>query len=416
MEKHLSDGRAKEKEHIFNSQIRNLAILKTSAYNKQKIDEFIRDKQLTNVSNTSITPYLAAVVRLLSHVKKDFKDITTNDVKGYFAKMQSSKCERGDAYADITIYNHQRSIKSFFKWLNGGEIFPDCVKWIKRNGLKKTNVANEDLISVDEIDSLIRHTNNTRDQAIIATLYDSAARAWEFCNVRIKDVRFDKLGALMRVTGKTGTRDIRLINSVPYLQAWMQVHPFREDENTFLWYNLKGHKWAQVSRKTLERILSRTAERAKINKNIYPHLLRHSRLTELAPKIPEQALKAFAGWGQDSRMAAVYIHMSNKHVDDALAKAHGLQIEEDVKESKLAPKTCPRCKEKNPATAKFCYRCSMVLDLSTAVDLTEIMAKDDDATSVMFEELQNMQNQMGKLFERIEELQKTKATIKAIAK
>ena len=367
MKRNLSDARVKEKDRLFVCQLRKLEALKTSPANKRKLKEFIRDKQLLGVKNTSITPYLHAIIRLLSSVDKDFEDMTEGDLKSYFARMKSLESQRGVPYSDVTIHDHERNIKFFFKWLNGGESFPDCVKWIKGRKLKKTNVVNDDLLSVEDIEAMIRHTINTRDQAIIATLYDSAARAWEFCNVRIKDVRFDKLGALMKVTGKSGTRDIRLINSVPYLQAWLEVHPFRDDGNAFLWYNLKGRKWAQVSRQTLERILDRAVVRAGIKKRVYPHLFRHSRLTELAPKIPEQALKAFAGWGQDSRMAAVYIHMSNKLVDDALAIAHGIKPEKEPGETVLSPKVCPRCKTRNPATAKYCSSCSMVLDQEEAL-------------------------------------------------
>jgi ribosomal protein L40E len=52
-----------------------------------------------------------------------------------------------------------------------------------------------------------------------------------------------------------------------------------------------------------------------------------------------------------------------------LAKAHGLKPEEEVKETKLSPKTCPRCKTKNPATAMYCSTCSMVLDQQEALKI-----------------------------------------------
>ncbi len=178
-----------------------------------------------------------------------------------------------------------------------------------------------------------------------------------------------------------------------------------------MWYNLRGIKWAQIDRQTLERILDRTAHKAGFKKNIYPHLFRHSRLTELAPKIPEQALKAFAGWGQDSRMAAVYIHMSNKHVDDALAKAHGIELDEETIEDKLAPKNCPRCKEKNPSTAKFCFKCSMILDIKTALELQETKEKDDQTVKTMVERMVKMQQTMKDLFEEIDDLREQKTTM-----
>jgi integrase/recombinase XerD len=398
MKAQLTDGRIKEKERLFKSQLKKLKEFKTSSSNKNKLKKFIQDKQLIGVSNTSITPYLSATIRLLETVNKDFKKITVNDLKKYFTKMQNQKSSRGTPYSEVTLNHHKKHIKFFYKWLNGGETFPDCVKWIKDGGSKKTKLVSEDMLSTKEIELLIRNTINTRDQAIISTLYDSAARAWEFCSVQIKDVKFDKLGALMRVSGKTGVRNIRLMNSVPYLQAWLEVHPTRDNEESFLWYNIKGHKWAQINRQTLSRIVNRASIRTGKKKKINPHLFRHSRLTELAPKIPEQALKAFAGWGPDSRMAAIYIHMSGKNVDDALAKAYGLITDEESQENELTPKKCPRCKTINTPTAKYCLQCSLVLDQKEAI---RIGSEQKDIDTAIAQALTDP----NKLFKRMNELE-----------
>lgn len=403
MKKKLLDGREHEKEKLFKIQLKLLSKLKTSPLNKRKIKEFIRDKQLNNVSNISITPYLHALLRLLSHVNKDLKKITAKDLKAYFAKMQSTKSERGTPYSEISINNHVRGIKFFYKWFNGGKDFPKCVEWIKENGARKIKLP-DDMMTQGEVEQMIRSTHNTRDQAVISVLYDSAARAGEFCGVRIKDVEFDKLGALMRVDGKTGIRKIRLIESVPYLHAWLQVHPSRNDRNSFVWYNLKAQKWQGIDRQTLSRIIIRSVKRAKIKKRIHPHLFRHSRLTELAPKVTEQVLKAFAGWSPDSRMAAVYIHMSGKNLDIALAKAHGLEVDEKTEENKLAPIICPRCKVKNPSIAMYCSTCSMVLDQTEALKL-------DSEKKAIDESVAKALTNPEELFERMHAMEKKIRTL-----
>ncbi len=379
-EKKLLDGRIHEKERLFHSQMRALDDLKTSSSNKKKIEEFVRDKQLVGIKNSSVTPYLSAVIRLLNHVDKDLEKISAIDLKKYFFKMQNSNSARGEKFSAITLNNNFRNIKFFYRWMNNGT-FPECVSWIKENGVRKTKLP-ADMLTEEDIEAMIRGTDNTRDQAIISVLYDSAARVGEFCNVRIRDIQFDKLGALMRVDGKTGIRNIRLIESVPYLQAWLQVHPFREDREQFVWFNVKAQKWAEVNRQGLSRILNRAKNRAKIKKRVHPHIFRHSRLTALAPKVTEQVLKNFAGWSPDSRMAAVYIHMSGKNIDAALAKAHGIEIEETKQESRLAPITCPRCKTKNPSVAKYCSTCSMVLSQEEAL-LLEIEKKGIESVNVV---------------------------------
>jgi len=64
-EKVLLDGRINEKERLFHSQMGMLEELETSTANKKLIKEFVRDKQLLGVHNTSITPYLYSLNRLL---------------------------------------------------------------------------------------------------------------------------------------------------------------------------------------------------------------------------------------------------------------------------------------------------------------------------------------------------------------
>lgn len=406
----LLDGRVHEKERLFVGQMRLLEECKTSVSNKQKIREFVQDKQVSGVVNASITPYLASLIRLFSFANKDLAKISERDLKNYFAKMQNSKSERGTPFSSTTIDNHKRNLKFFYKWFNGGKQFPLNVEWIKESHRRKVKLADE-MISEEEVEQLIRNTASTRDQAIIATLYDSAARVGEFCNVHIKDVKFDSLGALMFVNGKTGPRSIRLIHCVPYIQNWLQVHPFREDPNTFLWYNLQAQKWAEVNRQTLARIIDRALKRTKIDKKMHPHLFRHSRLTALAPKITEQVLKGFAGWTPDSRMAAVYVHISGKSLDDALAKASGIEIPEETKESRLAAITCPRCKTKNAGVAKYCSNCSMVIDQSTALQIEQIQAQDENATMAIMSRMQQLKLQLEDVFGELETLRKNNKTV-----
>lgn len=58
--------------------------------------------------------------------------------------------------------------------------------------------------------------------------------------------------------------------------------------------------------------------RTKLNRTIFPYLLRHSRLTKLYRDLPEQIVKKYAGHSPDSKMPAVYSHISSKDVKDVI--------------------------------------------------------------------------------------------------
>jgi len=82
-------------------------------------------------------------------------------------------------------------------------------------------------------------------------------------------------------------------------------------------------------------------------------------------------MKVYFGWVRASDMAAVYVHLSGRDVDNAILKVHGLTNNKDKEEIKLKPKNCPRCEEINQATNKFCSRCGMPLEREMMMKITE---------------------------------------------
>jgi hypothetical protein len=82
------------------------------------------------------------------------------------------------------------------------------------------------------------------------------------------------------------------------------------------------------------------------------------------------------GWVHGSNMPSVYIHMSGKQVDDALLKMYGIRKEEDC-QPQLTPIKCPRCKQMNGPTARYCSSCRMALTMEAAHNI------EDDENAVM---------------------------------
>lgn len=62
---------------------------------------------------------------------------------------------------------------------------------------------------------------------------DLSARPHEILNLKIKDIIFKTVNeyqyAEVLVNGKTGTRHIPLIQSIPYIKDWLSNHPSRNN-------------------------------------------------------------------------------------------------------------------------------------------------------------------------------------------
>ena len=129
----------------------------------------------------------------------------------------------------------------------------------------------------------------------------------------------------------------------------------------------------------IAKVLKQTARKAGIEKRVNPHAWRHARATFLANKLTEQQLKHLFGWGQSSDMAATYVHLSGRDVDDALLAVYGKKkrVEENDK-GELTPTECPRCKETNEYNNTFCKRCGWTLDNDGAVKLEKSKKEGDE--------------------------------------
>jgi integrase len=364
--------------------------------NQETIQLYLQERRANALSEQTIRLDRMVLERLAEFLKKPFRQATKQDLVRYFSKIQ-------ETLSNGTVHLEKVKTKQFYNWLYDLEPkdFPDCVKWIRPTnpGKGMLPIQPEDLLTREEIRKLIDACSNARNQALISSLYETAARAEEILDLKIKNVNFDEQGAVVSLKGKTGQRRIRVVESVPYLQTWINIHPFKNNPNSTLWYSNRSR--SGLSYNYLYSLLRQSANQAGVKKKVTPHILRHTRLTELAKHLPEQKLKVFAGWTPSSRMASVYVHLSGKDLDSDILSLHGLQKEEaeaPFKDTPLTPAECPRCHKKNPATAKHCQFCGMILDEKQALELMETQKE-------LEEKLKKREEEQHQLEEKVHELE-----------
>jgi integrase len=145
----------------------------------------------------------------------------------------------------------------------------------------------------------------------------------------------------------TRDRRVRIISSAPVLASWLNAHPRAKDPEAWLWFQYKNNKKTDkcLSHGTVYELIRELAVKAVIKKKVHPHLFRHSRATALAGKLTEAQMKEYFGLVQGSDMAATYVHLSGRDVDNALLKLQGLVKEEHEENEKMKVKSCQSCKE-----------------------------------------------------------------------
>jgi integrase/ribosomal protein L37E len=319
------------------------------------ICDFYKDMLAESMGIVRLYKYVEVLRRLTRRIKKPLAKLTKEDIKDIVIDIESEPKLSAWSKHDFKV-----GIRRLFKWLRGGNVkHPPEVDWIKVH-VKNKHKLPEELISEEEIKLMLQGCEDIRDRTLIQMLFESGCRISEILTIQLKNIQFDDYGVLIGVTGKTGDRRIRLIASVPSLSAWLDLHPYKDNSESYLFIRRAFGKEdvpVPFRYEYAGRMIRDLAKKVGIKKRVYPHLFRHSRATMLASKLTEAQMKEYFGWTQSSDMASIYVHMSGRDVDDAILKMNGLKKGEDNITDSFKAVRCSRCNESNSPASRICSNC-----------------------------------------------------------
>ena len=343
------------------------------AVNKPYLEGYLRTKQLRQLTYQSIKTSLQRVFMFLKWLDfKDARTVTATDVENFFI-------EKRETWSPFTVQGFYVDLKAFYKYLLPEDV-PTLFDF--KPVKPKRKLPTDQVLLPGDVQKLLQACETQRERALIAVLWDSGARLSEILSRNIGHIQFDKYGATVVLKGKTGERQCRLTSSAPDLQALINNHPCRDDPTApiFVTYRRKNSQHTRLSVRSVENRFKVIAERAGVTKPVYPHALRHGRLTQMAKLgFNESELRIIAGWEANSGMPAIYLHLSGRDVERKILALEGLvEIDEGETKDTMSPKPCPRCRHLNPFDARYCSSCSLVLDIRTAQNLKGAVDRIED--------------------------------------
>src|SRR5947208_534770 len=244
----------------------------------------------------------------------------------------------------------------FFKWLYSPDMEykqrpkPSVIENIHQLNRKEKSIYKPTDLWTPEDDSLfLKYCSNARDRCYHAMSRDSAARPHELLKLRIKDVIFklapDKRQyAEILVNGKTGTRHILLIDSIPYVKDWIDRHPQGSNPNSILICGFGKSLNREINVRSLQGLYQKYKTeffpkllvdkptvlpedkqkiRELLKKPWNPYIRRHSSLTEKSAILKERHLRQYAGWSPGSNMHLKYLHYFGNESNESILEAHG---------------------------------------------------------------------------------------------
>jgi integrase/recombinase XerD len=418
-------------------------------------------KQLNSISEdnaATIIEYIAAMkseVNLSDHYRRDlivvlckfsryndykpFRDLTRTNILGFLDSFRKTETQ-DPMHKWIGTYNiYRMHLLRFFKWLYFPDIEPgkrpkpSVTENIPKLRRKETSVYKPSDLWTQQDDDLLflKYCPAKRERCYHAISRDLSCRPHEILKLKIRDLSFKSAGSSQYVevvvNGKTGTRPIPLINSIPYLKDYLDhEHPQPRNPNAplicgigkglgrhlkafgiyLIYVEYKKHIFPKLleSPNVLSEDKPKIAELLKKPWN--PYIRRHSALTEKSTILKEHVLRQHAGWTPGSQMHLKYLHYFGNESNESLLEAYGI-VASGQQIDQLRPKQCPNCSEPNKPDSKFCNKCRMVLTYD-AYEEREVLT---DATVNQFsEELFKMKQEIEKL-KRAKKLEKYKEKI-----
>lgn len=334
-------------------------------------------KMYENRYNLLKDKYLEELTNLASETKKGYR--TAINSFGKFLNHNDS-FDRNDIiqylnsewFTSLSISSqnsYMGKLRSFFIWI--GFRKKEILNLLKKKYEIKKTLKKSDLLTREEIRQILNRMKRSIDKAIFILLLETKARKSEIRTLKIKDVVFYESYAIVYIRhSKTAQRNIPIVESIPYLNRYLEDHPLSNDPEAPLFITLYKGEFRGYSINAFNGIIKRNT--SFLSKNVYPHLLRHTGLTEMAKHLTEFQLKQLAGWNMDSKQASRYVHLSNQDLENKVLELHGIKPPEGQEEVKhIEIIRCPRCNFANSELDTYCSRCGSILDIKTVLEHQE---------------------------------------------
>ena len=234
-----------------------------------------------NYSSYTILSYKNDVVEYLEYLEREginYKDILYSDLRFYLMYLKE---EKNDTNASID--RKLSSLRGFYKFLaNEGIVKSNAFSLV--NGPKREKKLPryfeynelEELFSVPDVNDAL----GQRDLLLLELLYATGIRVSELTNIKIKDIDLSSKSIL--ILGK-GNKE-RIVTYGEYCEdilrkylsdGYVRLNLKREE---YLFLNKNGSK---LTERGVRYILNQIIKKTSLNKNISPHMLRHSFATHL---------------------------------------------------------------------------------------------------------------------------------------
>lgn len=264
------------------------------------------------------------------------------DLYQYFGYVCSDEPEKGEIEAYITELHKKykqktvkrkiASLKAFYNYLEEEEIIPG-------NPFRKVKVKFKETMTLpriiprEEIEQLLNYMYKLlnesdtlknkcllRDIAVMEVFFATGARVYEISNIREDSMNIHS--GLIRIMGKGGKERYVQISNPSILAILKKYYAENEDNiksSGYFFVNNRGNRYTEQS---IRLMMKKYTEKAGIDRDITPHMFRHSFATYLIEEgVDVSCVQQILGHSS-IKTTQIYIHIAAKKQAEILREMH----------------------------------------------------------------------------------------------
>ncbi len=258
--------------------------------------------------------YTGAFIKFLQYLGERLpEEISASDVNEYLSMLASLKV------SESSLHRAVNGIKFYYEKV----IFmPDFrLDQIQR---PKKGRRLPVILSINEVDRLMRSLDNVKHLAILCCIYSGGLRLSELLALRLDDIYWDRNQIMVR--GGKGKKD-RSVMLSETLKALLRYYFDLYQPRHYLF---EGQSGGSYSKSSVQQVVRKAARKAGITRRVTPHTLRHCFATHLLDNGTDvRYIQELLGH-KDIKTTLIYTHVSTQSLDAIRSPLDQLPLAQQV--------------------------------------------------------------------------------------
>ena len=285
---------------------------------KQFLDFLENDKKL---SSNTLQSYKRDITQYQDYVEKNglnYLKMESEDIDAYFKMLKDMNKKTS------TISRNLATIRSFYQFL----VRTKKIKKDPTVGVQSPKVEKKvpSILTAKEVELLLDQPKSIdlkgiRDKAMLEFAYATGMRVTEIISLNISDVNAEQGYVVCNSGYKARTIPLGSISLKALKDYIEKARPIliKDDSVEALFVNINGKR---LTRQGFWKIVKYYKDQAHIEKDITPHVLRHSFATHLLQNGADlKAIQTMLGHS-DISSTQIYMQFQNENLKDIYKKAH----------------------------------------------------------------------------------------------